>query len=81
MRLKPTFDTIRVISIGAALEKSLEDPAPNTRAVCVHEKDLAFLFGKLGVTGENCRNVPGPVPVRGPPNATAVKTKIFCQNA
>ena len=76
LRFSLVFDTIRLISIGATLEKSaitVNDPSPLTRAIQVHEKDLVFILSGLGVIG----NVLGPVNVWGTPNTTAVKTKSF----
>ena len=81
LRLKPSFDTIRLLGIGASPQKSpisVSDPPPSTRAIHAHEKVLAFIFGQIGITGENCRNI--PVNVRGTPNTTAVTTKVFCHN-
>ena len=81
LQLKPLLNSVRLMTRGVSLEHqtiSLPEAAPNTRAIHVHEKDLAFIFGKLGITRKNRRNVPGPVNVRPTTSFPGGRSKVFC---
>ena len=77
-RLKPVYNTVRLLSQGSTLESKdaiLPPPPTSTFAIHMTENDMSKTMLHMGLSGAQCFNVAGPINLR-PPNKP-LHTKIF----
>ena len=77
-RLKPVYNTVRLLSQGSTLESKdaiLPPPPTSTFAIDMTENDMSETMLHMGLSGAQCFNVAGPINLR-PPNKP-LHTKIF----
>ena len=79
-RLKPEYNTVRLLSQGSTLESKdawLPPPPTSTFAIHMTENDMSQTMLHMGLTGAQCFNVAGPINLCPPNKPTQSKNFLL----